>query len=126
MCSKNIEYCILKRNELIGGRLSRHFKVDIKTWYNIEDATGLRAQIIDLLFDLNRKLEMLEMNNQAVAVLAHKEKNNDEVTELKIKESNNTSVVMSDQKGKDRITKKKYFYSCEIRSGVQQRHFNNK
>ena len=52
---------------------------------------------------------MLEINNQAVAGLAYKEKLNDEITELKIQEFNTTSVAMSDQQEKDKITKKSSF-----------------
>ena len=99
---KNIEFCILKRNELTSGHTSRHFKVGIRTWYNIEDTTGLRAQIFHLLLDLIRKIEILEINNQAVTGSAHKENNYDETTELKIQEFNNTLVAMSDQKEKTR------------------------
>ena len=54
---KNIVCCIVKINELTSGRMNRHFKVGIRTWYDIEDATGLRAQIVDLLLYLSRKLE---------------------------------------------------------------------
>ena len=50
------------------------FQSWIRTWYGIEDATGLRTKIVDLLLDLIRNLEMLEINNQTVIGLAHKEK----------------------------------------------------
>ena len=86
----------MKRNELTSGNMSWHFNVGIRTWFDTEDAKGLRAQIINLLLDLSRKLAMLETSNQAVAVLAHKENPNDETTELKIQEFNNASVAMSD------------------------------
>ena len=71
---KYIECFIEKRNELTNGNRSRNLNVDIRTWFDIEDATGLRAHIVDLFLDLSRKLEMLEINNHAVVGLAQKEK----------------------------------------------------
>ena len=102
---KNIEHCILHRNELTSGRMSRHFTVGIRTWYDIEVATGLREQIVHMLLDLIRKIEMLEMNNQVVAESAHEENNKVETTELSVQEFNNASDPTSDQKDKDKLIK---------------------
>ena len=104
----------MKRTELTSGCMSRHFKVGIRTWYDIEDATNLRGKIVDMLLDLIRKLEMLEINNQTVAGSATEENNKTEVTELKIQESNNTSVSTSDQMGKDKITKNSSFANVKL------------
>ena len=68
----------MTRNKSTSGRMSRNFKVGIRTWCRIEDVTGLREQIVDILLDLMRKIEILAINNQVVAGLDHKEKNNDE------------------------------------------------
>ena len=80
MRSKKIECCVEKRNELTSAHRCSHFNVGIRTWFDIEDATGLRAQVVDLLLDLSRKLIMLEINNKAGVGSAHKENNNDETT----------------------------------------------
>ena len=46
---QNIECFIEKTNELTSGHRSRHFNVGIRRWFGIEDATDLRALIVDLL-----------------------------------------------------------------------------
>ena len=111
---KNMECCILKRTELTSGCMSRHFKVGIRTWYDIEDATNLRGLIVDMMLDLIRKLEMLEINNQTVTGSATEENRKDEVIELKIQESNNISVSTSDQMGKDKMTNNSSFANVKL------------
>ena len=85
---------------MTSGRASRHFAVGIRAWHDTEVATGL---------DLIRKMETLEMSNQAVAKSSHEENNYVETTELKIQELNKTSVPASDQKEKDKIIKNSSF-----------------
>ena len=62
-----MECCIEKGNELTSGQRNRRFHDRIRRWFNAEDATDLRELIGDLLLDLNSKLEIIEINNQAAA-----------------------------------------------------------
>ena len=77
-----MECCIAKINDLNSGYRSRNFNVGIRRWIDKEDATDLRALIVDIFLELTRKLEMLEMNNPAFVMKAQKDKGNKTTTEL--------------------------------------------